>query len=609
MSAVRSLGEITGRLTTRIRNRDCLALNSSCAIRPRAHSTLPNSQSDVLRIQKSNVYRFGDANRATPVFRDLEWTIKINESWAVLSSGSGEKSSLFDMLMGHLRIHPSPPPPEGLFPFLVDAKTSRDPHECVSLVSFTNRRAAGGAFYDYTARYGAVREEDRITLRQSMFPETIKDLKSASRIALDAPATDHKLFEHLVQKMGLADLLDLPRIALSNGQTRRARILKALLTKPCLLLLDEPLTGLDAENRVTVLEILHELHRACDPHIILGLRMQDPVPEWITHIAIVRNGQVVAGPNDRMLQLRARINDSSGTPVDQGVILPTSGSAPLPPVVEMNNVTVAYGPRTVLKNITLNLRPGKRYHLQGANGSGKTTLLALLTGDHPQSYTQLGPSRSLRLFGVPRQRLATPALHARVGVVTPELFDAFPRRAPGMSVWETLGTGFDGGFVPKGARDVGVGVGRAAELSTQEREWRVARCWEVLATLGPRAWRAQSTHAHADTDAAADSGRDVDEAFAQRKFMDLPVGEQRVVLLMRALVGRHPLVLLDEVWSGMDAGMVQAAHTYLRSGGVGADQAVVVVMHLAEEVPWGARDGVVRVLLRDGEIQPSEDLA
>jgi energy-coupling factor transporter ATP-binding protein EcfA2 len=269
------------------------------------------------------------------------------------------------MLMGHLRIHPSPPPPEGLFPFLVDAKTSRDPHECVSLVSFTNRRAAGGAFYDYTARYGAVREEDRITLRQSMFPETIKDLKSASRIVLDAPATDHKLFEHLVQKMGLADLLDLPRIALSNGQTRRARILKALLTKPRLLLLDEPLSGylalpnnpavlmkllvagLDAENRVTVLEILHELHRACDPHIILGLRMQDPLPEWITHMAIVRNGQVVAGPNDRMLQLRASINDSSRTPVDQGVILPTSGSAPLPPVVEMKSVTVAYGPRTV----------------------------------------------------------------------------------------------------------------------------------------------------------------------------------------------------------------------------------------------------------------------
>jgi hypothetical protein len=38
-------------------------------------------------------------------------------------------------------------------------------------------RASGGAFYDYTAQYGAVRDEDRVTLRQSMFPDE-SDLKS-----------------------------------------------------------------------------------------------------------------------------------------------------------------------------------------------------------------------------------------------------------------------------------------------------------------------------------------------------------------------------------------------------------------------------------------------
>jgi hypothetical protein len=130
----------------------------------------------------------------------------------------------------------------GLFPFLSDAEEPRDPHNCISIVSFANKRAVGGAFYDYTARYGAVREEDRITLRQSMFPEMINDLKSQTRISLEAPSTDYELFEYLVEKMGLRNLLDLPRIALSNGQTRRARILKALLAKPRLLLLDEPLS-------------------------------------------------------------------------------------------------------------------------------------------------------------------------------------------------------------------------------------------------------------------------------------------------------------------------------------------------------------------------------
>ena len=38
------------------------------------------------------------------------------------------------------------------------------------------------------------------------------------------------------------------------------------------------------------------------------------------------------------------------------------------------------------------------------------------------------------------------------------------------------------------------------------------------------------------------------EAFAQRTFTELPAGSQSVVLLMRALVGRPQLVLLDEVW-------------------------------------------------------------
>jgi len=101
------------------------------------------------------------------------------------------------------------------------------------MVSFAHRpRSSGGAFYDYTARYGAVREEDRITLRQNMFPGTAENVKNAENN-----------FDDLAETLGLKYLLDLPLVALSNGQTRRARILKALLSRPELLLLDEPLSA------------------------------------------------------------------------------------------------------------------------------------------------------------------------------------------------------------------------------------------------------------------------------------------------------------------------------------------------------------------------------
>jgi len=112
----------------------------------------------------------------------------------------------------------------------------------------------------------------------------------------------------------------------------------------------------------------------------------------------------------------------------------------------------------VLKNIHWTIRDGDRIHLQGSNGkypsammkvtdvpdrppigSGKTTLLSLITGDHPQSYTQIPPKSQLTLFGLSRSRLPTPQLRSLIGVVSPELYNAFPRRS-GMSVWDVVGT-------------------------------------------------------------------------------------------------------------------------------------------------------------------------
>lgn len=208
----------------------------------------------IIHIPKSAVYQLGAGSSSEPLFRDVSWTVYPQDAWAVISSGSGNaKSALLNVLIGHLKLSPPPPPPGGLFPFL----NGRDPHKLVSLVSFAHRpRAAGGAFYDYTARYGAVREEDKRTLRETFFPETARPLHELAIPAFHehpqvnlAELTDEQkdsrrraLFEDLMEKLGLSQLLDLPMIALSNGQTRKARIIKALLEQPELLILDEPLS-------------------------------------------------------------------------------------------------------------------------------------------------------------------------------------------------------------------------------------------------------------------------------------------------------------------------------------------------------------------------------
>ena len=64
--------------------------------------------------------------------------------------------------------------------------------------------------------------------------------KSPEQLAADR--VKKAIFDELSAKLGLSSLLDLPLVALSNGQTRRARIVKAILGQPELLLLDEPLS-------------------------------------------------------------------------------------------------------------------------------------------------------------------------------------------------------------------------------------------------------------------------------------------------------------------------------------------------------------------------------
>ncbi|KAE9386877.1 P-loop containing nucleoside triphosphate hydrolase protein [Gymnopus androsaceus JB14] len=497
-------------------------------------STNASSSELVVNIPKADVYRFGDGKHAQPLFGDLNWIAKEGESWAVIGSGAAEKRPLCSMytLLGRYRIAPYPPPPGGLFPFLTLA--GLDPYSEVSIVSFGHRQQAGGAFYDYSARYGAD-------------PTDTPDPVPAISVE------ESTRFNELVAQMGLGQFLDLPLIALSNGQTRRARILKAVLKKPKLLLLDEPLTGLDIKTRPLLLSTLHGLHVKKEPRVIIGLRGQDALPDWVDHVVLC---QGIDGHGWRegkcSEEVELGLGGWAGQPKKNKS---TASSAPKigQILIDLKNVKVQYSDRKVLDQLSWQIRQGERWHLVGENGSGKTTLLSLITGDHPQSYTQTRYATAR----FPRSRLPTTLLRSAIAILSPELFDAFPRRS-NMTVWDVIGTGFDGDFVPKGKKSVGSGIGM------QEESWRMAR----------EAWK----RANATPSPASSPSSSLTHQFAQTSFPSLPLPQQRIVLLMRALVGRPPLIFCK--------GYLRGDRLAAGGAGVGPDQAVVVITHWEEEVPW-----------------------
>jgi ABC-type multidrug transport system ATPase subunit len=107
------------------------------------------------------------------------------------------------------------------------------------------------------------------------------------------------------------------------------------------------LAGLDVNTRPTLLSVLQSLHETCKPRIIMGLRMQDPVPDWISHVALVRGGTVATGTKDEILSKHAdhhaREAEHRTASTTQSYLQP--GLEHCKPVVGMKNVNVSYDTR------------------------------------------------------------------------------------------------------------------------------------------------------------------------------------------------------------------------------------------------------------------------
>jgi ATPase subunit of ABC transporter with duplicated ATPase domains len=110
------------------------------------------------------------------------------------------------------------------------------------------------------------------------------------------------------------------------------------------------------------MNLLYMLHTKRAPRVIMTLRAQDPIPEWVTHIVRAENGQVTVGQRAQMVSKHSELGPKPNTSTSKNV--DTAGK----PIIEITGLNIAYHDRKVLNNINWTIREGEKWHLKGPNG-------------------------------------------------------------------------------------------------------------------------------------------------------------------------------------------------------------------------------------------------
>ncbi len=457
----------------------------------------------------------------------LNWSLFPNEHWAFIGPNGSGKTLFIDVLTGKLALK------SGIREYPLLDELGLPVSEAVKAMAFRDITSLTGD-YEHSA------------YQQRWNSQEAESSPEVSSLLTLHPDADYS--NQILDLLSVRPLLDRKMIHLSSGELRKFLLVRALMTRPRVLILDNPFIGLDAPSREQLNRVLEVLSNMVDLQIIFVLSNPSDIPHFINHVlpisgrkleeplsptAFLSNAQLLRRLFPLLETNRAERTFEKYTSAD----FTEDNASSTETVVQLCNVHIKYEPRIILQEMNWTVQKGERWALLGPNGAGKSTLLSIVCADNPQSY-----ANDIRLFG--RKRGTGESIwdiKRHIGYVSPEMHNYYLKNVPCKDI-------------------VGSGLFDTIGLYRKCNEQQLEQCAKWMKIFG------------------------IFE-LSEKSFRNVSSGEQRLCLLARAFVKEPALLILDEPLHGLDVSNKLKTKKIIEEFCSDPEKTLIYVTHYIHEIP------------------------
>ena len=212
---------------------------------------------EVIRLNKVTI-RYGERT----ILKDLDWVVHRGEKWALTGDNGSGKSTLLSLVCAD----------------------NPQSYAC-DIAMFGRKRGSGESIWEIKKRIGYVSPEiHRAYLKNIPAIDIVASgLHDSVGLYVRPKPEQRSVCEEWLDVFGIKELKDRSFLQLSSGEQRLVLLARAFVKDPDLLILDEPLHGLDTSNRSLVMDVIRVFANREGKTLIMVSHYQEEFPECMTH--------------------------------------------------------------------------------------------------------------------------------------------------------------------------------------------------------------------------------------------------------------------------------------------------------------------------------------